>query len=131
MKKVVGIVIIDLAILIGLISLNQHGTLKLYPDALLIFGAISLFSTWLVTRRIVSLPIVSRDEISAAALGRVLVAPLIVVLSVAVVIAIVMGIIEKDSSYLVQAGIGLGVVGYLLFMVRFKRRGRNGKTPKF
>jgi hypothetical protein len=46
--------------------------------------------------------------------------------SIGIVVAIVVAVARKDSRYVVQAGIGLLLVGYMLLLRALSRKG-NGK----
>ncbi len=110
-----------------LVLLILHNAIKLYPTALLVIAALFFFNMWLLTKTFKNSSTEERDPIEV--FGRCGAKRLLWVFSIGIVIALVVAVLNKDSRYLIQAGIGLFLVGYTLFVLRALNRNKTDGKP--
>ena len=127
MRRLVWIVTADSILVLMLVLLILHNAIKPYPTALLVIAALFFLNTWLLTKTFKNSSTEERDQVEV--FGRRGAKRLLWVFSIGIVIALVVAVLNKDSRYLIQAGIGLFLVGYTLFVLRALNRKKTDGKP--
>ncbi len=103
-------------IVVTLVHLIQSHRLKLYPGGVIASAGIVIFNLLLLRGRFAIASTVSEEKLALFGMRGTM--RLVWFFSFAIVIAIIVAVAQKDSRYLIQAGIGVVLVAYFVFILR-------------
>jgi hypothetical protein len=127
MRRLVWIVVADSLVLMMLVLLVQHNVIKMYPAALLTVGALCALNFWPL-KKMFQGPTIDPDRERLELFARRGTTRMLWAYSIAIVVAIILSVVERDPRYLVQAGFGVFLVGYVVYALRrFNRTRKDGK----